>query len=131
MAECRRIFDDQPAPPSSLRPEIPRALDAVVLRSLEKDPARRHASAAELRDALAPRSRGRDPAGRHASGAELRDALAASAPRTSHAPAGPRAPKPRSQAPVVVAVIAIVAIPAAIGWYFRAYMPTRRGPPAS
>jgi serine/threonine protein kinase/tetratricopeptide (TPR) repeat protein len=42
-----------PAPaPSSLRSEIPPAVDAVVARALEKDPARRFQSATELRHAL-------------------------------------------------------------------------------
>jgi eukaryotic-like serine/threonine-protein kinase len=41
-------------PPSSLRPEVPPALDAIVLRALALDPAERPAWAGELRDALAP-----------------------------------------------------------------------------
>jgi serine/threonine protein kinase len=41
-----------PPVPSSRRPELPRELDAVVLRLLEKKPDRRYASAAELFAAL-------------------------------------------------------------------------------
>lgn len=40
-------------PPSHFVPEVPGALDAVVLRCLERDPARRFASGAELEQALA------------------------------------------------------------------------------
>ena len=40
-------------PPSQVSPEVPPALDAVVLRCLERDPDRRFASAAELEQALA------------------------------------------------------------------------------
>jgi serine/threonine-protein kinase len=40
-------------PPSELRPEIPADLEAVVLRCLEKDPARRFADAQGLEEALA------------------------------------------------------------------------------
>ncbi len=40
-------------PPRVVRPSIPRALDAVILRLLAKDPAQRFASAAETRSALA------------------------------------------------------------------------------
>ena len=46
---------EKPAPPPSLfRPEIPKSLSQVVLRCLEKIPASRHASYAELRRALQP-----------------------------------------------------------------------------
>lgn len=38
--------------PRSLRPDLPEALEAVVLRALERDPSQRYASAAELADAL-------------------------------------------------------------------------------
>jgi len=37
-----------PAPPSTIRPEIPHDLDLVVLRALAKDPADRYRSAAEM-----------------------------------------------------------------------------------
>ncbi len=46
------MLRDRPDPPASLNPAMPRALDAIVSRCLEKDPARRFASTAELRDAL-------------------------------------------------------------------------------
>jgi hypothetical protein len=38
----------EPPAPSTLRPELPRGLDAVLARALAKDPARRPATAAEL-----------------------------------------------------------------------------------
>lgn len=41
-----------PPPPSRLRPDLPRRLDLVVLRCLEKDPQQRFATAAELERAL-------------------------------------------------------------------------------
>jgi eukaryotic-like serine/threonine-protein kinase len=41
-----------PAPPSSLNPALPPSLDAVVLRTLAKDPAERYADAEELIAAL-------------------------------------------------------------------------------
>ncbi len=43
---------ERPAPPSSLRPDIPPALDAAVLRLLEKEPGRRPADAATARAEL-------------------------------------------------------------------------------
>src|SRR5438128_770348 len=42
-----------PRPPSALNPAVPAGLDAIVLRALAKDPARRYASADEFLDALA------------------------------------------------------------------------------
>jgi serine/threonine-protein kinase len=43
---------EEPPPPSRLNREVPRALDAVCLRCLRKDPADRYASARDLADAL-------------------------------------------------------------------------------
>ena len=45
-------INERPVPPGQLRPGIPPALEEVVLRSLEKDPARRFQSAEEFIAAL-------------------------------------------------------------------------------
>ena len=47
------ILRDEPAPPSRSSPDVPRELDDLVARCLEKSPARRPASAAELVPILA------------------------------------------------------------------------------
>jgi serine/threonine protein kinase len=47
-----RIKSEKPTPPRRLRSEIPRDLESVCLRCLEKDPARRYARAADLADDL-------------------------------------------------------------------------------
>ncbi len=39
-------------PPSTINPRVPRALDAVVMKAMSKDPAARQASAEEMRDEL-------------------------------------------------------------------------------
>ncbi|MEM6337811.1 MAG: serine/threonine-protein kinase, partial [Bacteroidota bacterium] len=45
-------IQEAPAPPRVFRPGMPDALEAVILKALEKDPAARFASADEFRDAL-------------------------------------------------------------------------------
>jgi TolB-like protein/Flp pilus assembly protein TadD len=52
------ILRDRPAELSELRPDLPRPLSVVVMRCLEKDPARRTASAADLHYELEQLSRG-------------------------------------------------------------------------
>jgi serine/threonine-protein kinase len=51
-AAIYNIMQKQVVPPSRLNPEVPPELDALVLRMLERDPARRVATAAEVRDQL-------------------------------------------------------------------------------
>jgi eukaryotic-like serine/threonine-protein kinase len=48
------ILTKDPAPPRSVRPELPPSFEAVVMRCLEKDPGLRYPSASALADALAP-----------------------------------------------------------------------------
>ena len=52
-AALRAKLQDDPVPPRRLRPEIPPALEEVVLHALERDPHHRPESALELREALA------------------------------------------------------------------------------
>src|SRR5436190_3981795 len=52
VAVALKQVSEQPRPPSRLNPQVPRALDAVVLRALAKDPANRFASADEFMRAL-------------------------------------------------------------------------------
>lgn len=44
----RRIASDPPHPPRQLQPAVPRDLDAICMKCLEKSPERRYASAGEL-----------------------------------------------------------------------------------
>ncbi|QEH35474.1 Serine/threonine-protein kinase PknB [Aquisphaera giovannonii] len=49
----RMIAENDPVPPRKLNRDVPRDLETIALKCLEKDPARRYASAAALRDDLA------------------------------------------------------------------------------
>jgi serine/threonine-protein kinase len=44
-----KIMNEMPAPPSTLDPAVPRGVDAMILRALEKDRALRFATCAEMR----------------------------------------------------------------------------------
>jgi serine/threonine protein kinase len=52
VAIAYRHVNDPPAAPSEQRPEVPAAVDAVVLRCLAKDPRDRYPTGAELQQAL-------------------------------------------------------------------------------
>jgi Tol biopolymer transport system component len=49
----RAIVHDEPAPLRDLRPSVPAEVAAIVSRALQKDPAKRYQSAAEMESALA------------------------------------------------------------------------------
>ncbi|MHB1046589.1 MAG: protein kinase domain-containing protein [Thermoanaerobaculia bacterium] len=94
-----RIVAQAPPPPSTIRPGLPAAVDAVFERVLAKEPARRFEScgafAEALRAALAP------PPARAVADAPTVVAsqpLFAAAPAPAPAPAAPR-PRPRPPAP--------------------------------
>ena len=46
------ILEDEPPPPSSLRPDVPKALDAVLLKALSKAPQARFERAEAMQEAL-------------------------------------------------------------------------------
>lgn len=52
LETLRQVISDDPAPPRRHRPEIPRDLEAICLKCLEKDPAHRYHSAEALADDL-------------------------------------------------------------------------------
>ena len=49
---AKRVLNAVVAPPSSLNPEVPKALDRIVLKALNREREQRYATAAEFADAL-------------------------------------------------------------------------------
>jgi len=66
----RQVISDQPVPPTRLNPNVPRDLETVCLKCLEKDPRRRYASALELAEDLRRFRCGEPIAARRASSVE-------------------------------------------------------------
>jgi eukaryotic-like serine/threonine-protein kinase len=58
---CARIMSSTPLPPSQTNPSLPAGLNELVLSCMEKDPARRRASAEDLADDLYPFARRKLP----------------------------------------------------------------------
>jgi WD40 repeat protein len=52
QALLQQVLSEEPPPPRRWRPEVPRDLEAICLKCLEKSPGRRYASAAALADDL-------------------------------------------------------------------------------
>jgi beta-lactam-binding protein with PASTA domain len=96
VAVALKQVSEAPRPPSELNPAVPRALDAVVLKALAKDPANRFASVDEFATAL-------DAAEKNPSVAPFETAVFGVPPATPEsaeareAPAGPPPERPPEQ----------------------------------
>lgn len=64
VAVAYQHVSEAPVPPGELAPDVPPALDAVVLRALAKDPYQRFQDASSFRDALREALTGRAPTAR-------------------------------------------------------------------
>jgi serine/threonine protein kinase len=92
---CAKIVADPPAPLRSVRPDVPAAFEAVILRCLEKNPASRYQSVGELAAALRPFAspEGRASVARIArTGGALRPTLASAHDRASQSDASASSP---------------------------------------
>ncbi len=141
LFELLKLHVETPAPsPLSLKPDMPPAYAAVILRALEKDPQARFQSADELAHALHEAARGLDesayvslsrygslpPSGgaltpHHGSGSERISAVAPTAPGVGTTIGEPTAPPPPSFRlwPILVALgVAVLGGAALIGFVF-------------
>ncbi|HET8928301.1 MAG TPA: Stk1 family PASTA domain-containing Ser/Thr kinase [Microbacterium sp.] len=64
VAVAYQHVSETPVPPSEVNPQVPRALDALVLRALAKDPFQRFQDAVQFREALDATVDGRSPSKR-------------------------------------------------------------------
>ena len=112
---------EEPVPPSRVNPEVPDAMDRVVLTAMAKDPDRRYQSADDLRADLLRFERGRPLVGGPTPAAvargrdRVRAAVAAVAPAPDRAAAGAHARAERHWGAVVTVGIAFVLLLALIG----------------
>jgi serine/threonine-protein kinase len=58
LATVRQVVAEEPTPPRQINPQIPKDLQTICLKCLEKDPRRRYASARALGDDLGAYQRG-------------------------------------------------------------------------
>ena len=125
-----------PQPPSTMRPELPRELDLVVMRALAKEPDERYQSAEEMDADLERVARGAPLAAATEEGAtrvmRIPAAVSAAAPTTFTAPVGdyaPREERPRRRStwPWLVA-LAFVVVAGVAGWYAYSQLSSSSAP---
>ncbi len=98
------ILSQAPISPLRLNPDIPPKLEEIISKALEKDRKLRYQNAADLRTDLARLKRDTDTG---------RSGVGASA---SEAPVGPLW---RSRAAIGISAVALIALLAAAGWFYR------------
>jgi tetratricopeptide (TPR) repeat protein/predicted Ser/Thr protein kinase len=90
-----------PEPPSKLNPAVPRGLDAIILKALEKNPASRFQTAAEMQEQLR----------------QLRETLSGSTGLSALVPEAPAARKPANWRKMVTPGALAAAVALAAIWY--------------
>jgi serine/threonine-protein kinase len=125
-----------PEAPSALEPDVPAALDAVLLRALERDPARRFTSAREFLDALRPYGAGAIAVVDDPPAAAEEDAITASQRRAMRAAPTDVGARPRRLSVEWTGTLAVLLLALGAGgwWLARSSTPSAavvaRGPRA-
>ncbi|MDQ4005640.1 MAG: protein kinase, partial [Actinomycetota bacterium] len=125
VAIAYRHVNERPVPPSSREAHVPSEMDAVVMRALEKDPARRFPDARAFADALAGASSEitTEPMAKVGDTAVLPPVTPTDT--TPLAPAGPPPEGSRRWWPVAIITVAVLALAAVVG--FALTRPERAG----
>jgi serine/threonine-protein kinase len=108
---CSAVIADQPDPPAMLRSGLPPALEAVVMRCLEKSPAKRFATTVELQAALAPFGEERAVSQIVPAAGGLGQTVAMDPHASAPAPTAPRGSLPSVPQPPPAAPLAPSAVP--------------------
>ncbi|MEO6601539.1 MAG: serine/threonine-protein kinase [Polyangiaceae bacterium] len=126
---CGMILQDPPHPLRSLRPDVPEALQAVVLRCLEKNREHRYSNVADLAFALAPFgaavaqrsaeriSRVLGAAGIPSSPLALASAASIRAGSSTNTSFGGSGKPKKSRTPLVLVLAGIAAVLSGLGWF--------------
>jgi serine/threonine-protein kinase len=114
VAVAYQHVHDAPTPPTSLEPSVPPALEAVVLRAMEKEPAARFPNVAAMTAALDDRTAPVPPVGSTrplpVAGTPPSPGVDAPAPPTGSLPRRADRPPPRRRAGLVLLLLAALAL---------------------
>ncbi len=124
VAIALKHVNEAPVPPRRIRPSIPAALEAVIMRALEKDPARRYQSATEMREDLRKAISGGQATAPARSSSTLEETSVM--PAVANARVTPPAPSPATRTrpqPWVWALVAVLVLAVAVGgaWALGAF----------
>jgi len=135
VAVALKQVNEQPKPPRAVRPDVDPALEAIIVKAMQKNPALRYPSADEMRRDLQAVAAGRVPTGVEIAGAAAAGAAmgaGAAASQTSVMPAvgGPTrasarqaAPKKKPIWPWALVVIALLVAGIGVAWAAGMFAP--------
>ncbi|MDR3686740.1 MAG: Stk1 family PASTA domain-containing Ser/Thr kinase [Coriobacteriia bacterium] len=136
VAVALKQVNEQPKPPRAVRPDVDPALEAIIVKAMQKNPALRYPSADEMRRDLQAVAQGRVPTGVEIAGAAAAGAAMAAgadASQTSVMPTvgGPTraasrqaAPKKRPMWPWLLVVLALIVAGFGVAWAAGVFAPS-------
>ncbi|MDF1542127.1 MAG: Stk1 family PASTA domain-containing Ser/Thr kinase [Anaerosomatales bacterium] len=124
VAVALKQVNEEPVPPRRINPEIPEALEAVIMRALQKDPSARYSSADEMRTDLKRVVAGglvQAPAAVAAGGMDETSVMPAVGGAAAGAPRVRPVPQRRNPWPWIVAVVLVLTAGLGIAWALGAF----------